>query len=81
MTQWDNKFEEALRRHLPHLDDDEELEADMRLRDLGLDSVAMVELLSTVESLYNVRFADDALTPETFETPATLWQTLSASRS
>lgn len=78
---WDDKFEEVLRRHLPHLPADEELEADMRLRDLGLDSVAMVELLSTVEGLYQVRFADDALTPETFETPGTLWRTLDASRA
>lgn len=49
---------------------------DAPLRDLGLDSLGTVELLGTLENAYDIRFLDDALTRETFETPAVLWKTV-----
>ncbi|MFD5424733.1 acyl carrier protein [Streptomyces sp. NPDC127084] len=73
---WDEKFETIVRRHLPFLGQDEELSADTALRDLGLDSLATVELLSDLERAYDLRFVDDALTLETFATPERLWLTL-----
>ncbi len=73
---WDEKFEEALRRFLPFLPPGEELANATSLRELGLDSLGTVELLSTLESAYDIRFLDDALTLATFETPAVLWQTV-----
>jgi acyl carrier protein len=76
---WDNQFEELLRRYLPYLPAGEKLAENSALRDFGLDSLAMVELLSALEGTYDIRFADDALTLETFETAGTLWRTLSAS--
>jgi len=75
---WDNQFEALLRRYLPFISADERLEEDSQLRQFGLDSLAIVELLSVLENTYDVRFEDDALTLETFETPGTLWRTLSA---
>ena len=74
---WDSQFEELLRRFLPYLSAEEPLEADARLRDFGLDSLATVELLASLESSYQVRFSDEALSLETFATPAILWRTLS----
>jgi acyl carrier protein len=74
---WESKFEELLRQFLPFLPQEEQLTTNANLREFGLDSLAMVELLATLESEYQVRFEDDALTLETFETPGTLWQTLS----
>ena len=74
---WDQKFEEALRRYLPFLGTDEPLNKDIDLRDLGLDSLAIVELLASLENLYDVRFVDEALAMETFQTPGVLWTTLS----
>lgn len=71
------KFEEILRGQLPFLEPGEELTADIPLRDLGLDSLAMVDLLAALESSYGVRFRDSALTMETFRTPGTLWEALS----
>ena len=71
------EFEEILRGQLPFLEADEKLTEDTVLRDLGLDSLTMVDLLATLESSYGVRFRDDALTMETFRTPATLWAALS----
>jgi acyl carrier protein len=76
---WDNKFEELLRQYLPFLSADEPLTADTPLREFGLDSLATVELLSTLESTYQARFDDDALTLDTFETPGILWKALSGS--
>ncbi|CAM5422536.1 MULTISPECIES: acyl carrier protein [Streptomyces] len=78
---WDTRFEELLRGHLPYLGATEPLDADLSLRDVGLDSMAMVELLSSIESSYDVRFADEAMSMRNFETPARLWATLESVRA
>lgn len=74
---WDGRFEGILRKNLPYLSDDEQIRGDLRLFDLGLDSIGVVELLAMLEREYNVRFVDDALSMETFATPNTLWGELS----
>ncbi|MBT2229999.1 MULTISPECIES: phosphopantetheine-binding protein [unclassified Nonomuraea] len=74
---WDARFEELLRPHLPFLPATEKLLENADLPGLGLDSLGIVELLATLEEAYGVRFKDDALTKETFETPGTLWTVLS----
>jgi nodulation protein F len=74
----DGKFESTLRAFLPFLDATEALTPEMSLRDLGLDSMGMVELLADLESGYDVRFRDEALTMETFATPGVLWGVLSS---
>ncbi|MFR9800619.1 phosphopantetheine-binding protein [Streptomyces sp. MS06] len=74
---WDEKFEETLRKHLPFLGDGEALDSSAALRDLGLDSLGTVDLMAALESAYDVRFVDDALTMENFSTPGTLWESLS----
>jgi len=73
---WDHQFEDVLRRYLPFLAADEALPGDASLRDLGLDSLGTVELLAQLEAGYAVRFVDDALSLETFETAGVLWETL-----
>ncbi|MFJ6199896.1 phosphopantetheine-binding protein [Micromonospora sp. NPDC092111] len=73
---WDQRFETILRQHLPFLGPDEPLLGGTSLRDSGLDSLAMVELLATLESEYNVRFVDEAMSMETFATAETLWRTM-----
>ncbi|GAA3854111.1 phosphopantetheine-binding protein [Streptomyces sedi] len=77
---WDEQFEAIVRKHLPFLGGDEELAGGASLRDLGLDSLGTVELLSALENEYELRFVDDALTLETFATPDRLWSTLSELR-
>ncbi|AEV86968.1 phosphopantetheine-binding protein [Actinoplanes sp. SE50] len=74
---WDVKFEEMVRHCLPFLPSGEQLEADADLRDLGLDSLGTVELLSALEKGYQVRFTDEMLSMDTFATPRTLWGALS----
>jgi acyl carrier protein len=73
---WDETFETTVRGHLPFLAPDEPLAADAPLRDLGLDSMGMVELMAKLEAAYDVRFLDDALTPENFQNPGVLWATV-----
>lgn len=77
---WDEKFEFLLREHLPFLAADEELDPDLNLRETGLDSLGVVDLLMSLESAYDVRLADDFLSLETFSTPAVLWNALSEIR-
>ncbi|WP_405775314.1 phosphopantetheine-binding protein [Streptomyces sp. NBC_01538] len=77
---WDVQFETLLRRYLPFVSPDEELTQETCLSDLGLDSLAKVELLGELENAYGVRFRDEALSAETFETAGSLWKTLSEMR-
>ena len=77
---WDQQFEEMLRGKLPFLTSGEPLPADANLRDRGLDSVGIIELLSMLESTYRVRFTNDLLRLETFTTPAALWSSITTLR-
>ncbi|MFD6040226.1 acyl carrier protein [Streptomyces koyangensis] len=78
---WDESFEQLIRKHVSLLEADDALTADTNLRDFGLDSMGVVELLSALERTYEVRFVDDALRIDNFATPGVLWDTLSAMRS
>jgi acyl carrier protein len=74
---WDAQFEVLLRDFLPFLPADTELSADLNLREFGLDSLGVVDLLVALESAYDVRLTDDVLSMDTFTTPAVLWDVLS----
>ncbi|QDY75208.1 acyl carrier protein [Streptomyces qinzhouensis] len=78
---WDEPFEQLLRKHLSLLEDGDVITAETSLRDFGLDSLGVVELLSSLEQTYGVRFVDDALHLDNFATPGVLWDTLAAMRS
>ncbi|MFJ4849666.1 phosphopantetheine-binding protein [Streptomyces sp. NPDC088733] len=80
MTVWNQQFEDILRGHLPFLGAQEPLAEDLPLRELGLDSMGTVELLSDLETAYGVHFRDDNLTPATFHTPAALWAVIDGLR-
>lgn len=73
---WDEKFEVLLRRHLPFLPADEDLFPGLDLREWGLDSLGVVDLLVSLESSYDIRLTDDILSMATFTTPAALWNAL-----
>ena len=73
---WDNQFEALLRQHLPFLEADQQISADLKLREYGLDSLGVVDLLLAVESAYDVSLRDDVLNAETFATPEILWSTI-----
>jgi acyl carrier protein len=73
---WDEKFETLLRHHLPFLPEDEDLYQGLDLREFGLDSLGVVDLLVSLESSYGVQLTDDILSKDTFTTPAALWDAL-----
>lgn len=77
---WDAQFEHILRRYLPFLPAEDAIEADVGLTDYGLDSLGIVDLLESLECGYDVSFMGDALSREAFETPGSLWRTLSGLR-
>jgi acyl carrier protein len=74
---WDEQFENLLRNYLPFLPADEELYPELQLREFGLDSLGVVDLLVSLECAYGTRLADDALSMDTFSTPEVLWGVLS----
>ncbi|MFC6093102.1 acyl carrier protein [Saccharothrix sp. BKS2] len=78
---WDQDFEDLVVRHLPFLGAGERLEPDSGLRDYGLDSMAVIELLTEVETAYDIRFEGAHLAVETFETPGRLWEAITLSRA
>jgi acyl carrier protein len=75
---WDKQFENMLRRYLFFLSAEQELHPDLDLREFGLDSLSVVDLLVSLESTYGVQLTDDLLSMDTFKTPALLWNTLSS---
>ncbi|GAA3062764.1 acyl carrier protein [Streptomyces olivoverticillatus] len=74
---WDDRLESILRPYLTFLPEGTPFTADLDLRDNGLDSLGIVDLLIELENAYGVQFTDDALAMETFETPGSLWRVLS----
>jgi acyl carrier protein len=74
---WDEQFERLLRSQLPFLEADEALAGDLNLREFGLDSLGVVDLLVSLEQAYGIRLLADDLTMDTFAEPSVLWAILS----
>jgi acyl carrier protein len=70
----DEAFERTLRTYARYLTQDDPIDTNASLMDIGVDSLAMIQLLVDIEETFDVAFPDDMLTPEVFATPATLWQ-------
>jgi acyl carrier protein len=66
------KLEAVLRPHLRFLEGNAPLVPDQPLGDLGLDSMAAVNLLLDLEQAFDVQIPDDLLSAETFETFASV---------
>ncbi|MFD9195591.1 phosphopantetheine-binding protein [Streptomyces phaeochromogenes] len=74
---WDDQFEKIVRQYLPFISAADELDPHTELRDLGLDSLGTIEMMAALESAYDMRFRDEALTLESFRTADVLWRTVS----
>lgn len=75
-TPWPPEFEKLLREHLSALDDDQPLSLDLNLADHGLDSLATVGLLVSLEELFEVAIPDELLQQTSFRDPGAIWQLL-----
>jgi acyl carrier protein len=78
---WVPEFEAALRGCLPYLEGDQPLPPDASLIELGLDSMQAVTLVINLEAVLGIAFPEEALTPQTFSTPAVLWSAVAALRT
>lgn len=70
-------FQELLRPHLPYAAAGP-LGAGDDLAALGLDSMAVVQLLSDIEAGFGVELPDEILDEATFATAGSLWAAVSA---
>lgn len=78
---WDEDFERLLREVLTRVDDRDEFDRTATLRSLGVDSLALVHLLTTVETHFGVTVPDQALFDGRCDTPSGLWDVVSEGRS
>jgi acyl carrier protein len=78
---WDADFEAVIRPHLRRLGADAPVPPDVELRALGLDSLALIELLVAIEDELGLEFPDELLTAQTFRTPTTLWAAVDSLRA
>ncbi len=68
MTETLEKLEAIVRPHLKFLKDGEELGADRHLGELGLDSMASIDLLLALEEGFGISIDDERLTENSFAT-------------
>jgi acyl carrier protein len=62
----------VVRKHLSFLRAEDPLPPEKSLRELGLDSLAAIDLLLDLEQTFGVVFPDEELTEETFRTAANI---------
>ncbi|MFI5764158.1 MULTISPECIES: phosphopantetheine-binding protein [unclassified Streptomyces] len=69
-----------LRRYCRDLPPGEELTDDVALAEVGVDSLAVVEMITAIEDHYGIEFPEELLSPETFATPGSLRKALESLR-
>jgi acyl carrier protein len=69
-----------VREFLPELAADEPLEPDVPLQQYGLDSMTSISLMLALEETLDLTFPEELLSPESFSTTATLWNTVTEIR-
>ena len=76
----EERFANLLRPYLTFLPEGQDVQPDLRLREMGLNSMKAIELLFDIEDNYHVALPDEQLSDETFETAGSLWQAVSQMR-
>lgn len=67
----------VIRDRLPHLDDEDDTQhLDRTLNDLGLESMAKVEIILEIESEVGTPFPDEMLDEQNFGTPRAIIETV-----
>ncbi|GGJ63975.1 acyl carrier protein [Streptomyces brasiliensis] len=78
---WNPAFETVLRNGLPGLDKDKALRVDVPLEEYGLDSLALIGIVSSLERAYGVNLAGQVVVPVRMLTAGQLWGIVSAALS
>jgi acyl carrier protein len=69
-------LEKILRAHARFIPASADIPADISLASLGIDSLAMIELVVKIEDEFDLEIPPGRISPETFSTPASIWQLL-----
>jgi acyl carrier protein len=69
-------LEKVLRTHARFLAPGTDIDPDLSISSLGVDSLDMIELVVQLEGKFDVEIPLDQVTPETFSTPASIWRLL-----
>ena len=69
-------FEQLLRRRCRFMAADANLDPQAPLAMLGIDSLAVVELIVDIEDQYSIEIPQELLTPEVFACAASIWLAL-----
>lgn len=72
----DPNLEQILRTHARFLAAGTDIDPDLSLASLGVDSLDIIELVVQIEGKFDVEIPPDRVTPETFSTPASVWRLL-----
>lgn len=70
------KLEQILRAHARFLRAGIDIDPELSLASLGVDSLDIIELIVQIEGEFDMEIPPDRVTPETFSTPASIWRLL-----
>jgi acyl carrier protein len=73
---WPDAFEKILREHCRFVAPEAPIDPDITLTVQGVDSFAMLVLLSGIEDGWDIAVPDEMLTVEVFSTPRVLWSAM-----
>ena len=63
---------DLVKKYLKYWDKETNIDFDMNLKDLGLDSIASIQLLIEIEDEFDIEITDEYLTDNTFSTISSL---------
>jgi acyl carrier protein len=69
-------LEQILRAQARFLAAGTDIDPDLPLASLGVDSLDIIELVVQLEGKFDVEIPPDRVTPQTFATPASIWRLL-----
>lgn len=72
----DPNLEQILRAHARFVATGTDIDPDLPLASLGVDSLDIIELVVQLEGTFDVEIPPDQVTPQTFATPASIWRLL-----